>query len=67
MDQQNGEKHHLEGIAAAMNLPSDKFGDTLDAVFVSILEDLKVIHASNVVHRDSKSFVFVIAVDVTVL
>ncbi|KAL7490513.1 hypothetical protein ACHAWT_000288 [Skeletonema menzelii] len=54
MDQQNGEKHHLEGIAAAMNLPSDKFGDTLDAVFVSILEDLKVIHASNVVHRDIK-------------
>ena len=54
MNQQDGESHHLGGIAAAMNLPSNKFGDTLDAVFVSLLEDLKVIHASNIVHRDSK-------------
>jgi len=49
-----GENHHLEDIATALNLPSNKFGDTLDAVFVSILEDLKVIHASNIVHRDVK-------------
>lgn len=53
-----GENHHLEDIATALNLPSNKFGDTLDAVFVSILEDLTVIHASNIVHRDGKySFV----------
>ena len=37
-----------------MNLPSNKFGDTLDAIFVSILKDLKVIHECNIVHRDGK-------------
>ena len=54
MDQQDGDSHHLEGIAAALNLPSNTFGDTLDAVIVSILEDLKAIHASNIVHRDGE-------------
>eukprot|EP00984_Skeletonema_dohrnii_P035874 scaffold36193_cov216-Skeletonema_dohrnii-CCMP3373.AAC.3 len=58
-----GEKnHHLEDIATALNLPSNKFGDTLDAVFVSILEDLKVIHASNIVHRDVL-YVYVLCID----
>ncbi len=54
MNHQDGQSHHLGGIAAAMNLPSNTFGDTLDAVIVSILEDLKEIHASNIVHRDGK-------------
>ena len=58
LEEQDGDNHHhLEDIATAMNLPSKKFGDTLDAIFVSILEDLKVIHASNIVHRDGKWFV----------
>lgn len=52
--QQDGEYHHLEDIGTAMNLPSNKFGDTLDAIFVSILKDLKVIHECNIVHRDGK-------------
>ena len=52
----------MEDIATAMNLTSNKFGDTLDTIFVSILEDLKVIHASNIVHRDGKWFMHVINV-----
>ena len=55
--QQHGENHRLEGIGKALNLKSNKFGDTLDAVFLSILEDLKVIHECNIVHRDGKWFV----------
>ena len=47
------ENHHLYDIQMAMNLDSGAtFGDTLDAVFVSILEDLKQIHSMNIVHRD---------------
>jgi len=46
--------HHLEDIGTALNLPFNNFGDTLDAIFVSILEDLEVIHACNIVHRDGE-------------
>ena len=55
------QKHHLQDTADAMNLPSNEFGDTLDAIFVSILEDLTVIHASNLCHRDGKSMIVIYA------
>jgi hypothetical protein len=36
-----------------MNLPeSYTFGDTLDAILLSLLENLKEIHDCNIVHRD---------------
>jgi hypothetical protein len=55
LQQLDGENHHhLEDIGTALNLPSNKFGDTLDAILVSILEDLKVIHECNIVHRDGE-------------
>jgi hypothetical protein len=41
-----------------MNLPeSHTFGDTLDAIFVSLLENLKAIHDCNIVHRDREYIV----------
>ena len=47
------ENHHLYDIQMALNLDEDaSFGDTLDAIFVSILEDLKQLHSMNIVHRD---------------
>lgn len=40
-----------------MNLPeSYTFGDTLDAIFLSLLENLKEIHDYNIVHRDREPF-----------
>ena len=45
--------HHLRDIQNAMNLPeSYTFGDTLDAIFLSVLGNLKAIHECNIVHRD---------------
>ena len=45
--------HHLYDVQKAMNLPeSFTFGDTLDTIFVTLLENLKVIHDCNIVHRD---------------
>jgi hypothetical protein len=42
-----------------MNLPeSYTFGDTLDAIFLSLLENLKEIHDYNIVHRDRERFFF---------
>jgi hypothetical protein len=36
-----------------MGLPeSYEFGDVLDMIFKTLLENLKAIHAANVVHRD---------------
>lgn len=36
-----------------MNLPEAyTFGDTLDAIFLSLLENLRDIHDYNIVHRD---------------
>ena len=45
--------HHLYDVQRAMNLPQTfTFGDTLDTIFVTLLENLKVIHDCNIVHRD---------------
>ena len=45
--------HHLYDVQRAMNLPETfTFGDTLDTIFVTLLENLKVIHDCNIVHRD---------------
>ncbi|KAL7532864.1 hypothetical protein ACHAXR_008256 [Thalassiosira sp. AJA248-18] len=47
--------HHLYDIQKAMNLPETyTFGDTLDAIFLSLLQNLKEIHDCNIVHRDLK-------------
>ncbi|KAL7547760.1 hypothetical protein ACHAWF_011038 [Thalassiosira exigua] len=47
--------NHLYGIQRALNLPeSFTIGESLDAIFASLLENLKVIHACNIVHRDLK-------------
>ena len=47
--------HQLNDIQKAMNLPeSSTFGDTLDAIFISILDNLKEIHDCNIVHRDGE-------------
>ena len=49
------EAHRLYGIQKAMNLSEAlTFGDTLDAVFLSLLEDLVFLSSCNVVHRDCK-------------
>ena len=47
------DNHHLFDIQRSMNLPETyTFGDTVDTIFVSLLESLKEIHAYNIVHRD---------------
>ena len=55
----NEQNHHLQDTATAMNLSSNEFGDTLDVIFVSILEDLAAIHESNICHRDGKSMMVI--------
>mmetsp|Transcript_13229 Transcript_13229/g.27192 ORF Transcript_13229/g.27192 Transcript_13229/m.27192 type:complete len:1069 (-) Transcript_13229:124-3330(-) len=51
----NNQPHHLYDIQKAMNLPDEKdFGDVLDAIFRSLLEDMVFIHSCNIVHRDLK-------------
>jgi hypothetical protein len=48
--------HHLCGIQRAINLSeSHEFGDVLDVVSRSLLEDLVFLSSCNVVHRDSES------------
>jgi predicted RNase H-like HicB family nuclease len=38
-----------------MGLPdSYEFGETLDKVFESLLENMKVLHEAKIVHRDCK-------------
>jgi hypothetical protein len=51
-----------------MNLPeSYTFGDTLDAIFLSLLENLKEIHDYNIVHRDRERFFFFFIIRGTLL
>ncbi|KAL7469534.1 hypothetical protein ACHAXS_009786 [Conticribra weissflogii] len=51
----NNQPHHLYDIQKAMNLSDEKdFGDVLDAIFRSLLEDMVFIHSCNIVHRDLK-------------
>jgi hypothetical protein len=55
LDYQN---HSLDYISKALNLEAntndDTFGNTLDVIFVSLLEDLKIVHECNIVHRDGE-------------
>ena len=52
----NGVYHHLWGIQRAMNLPETyDFGDVLDVVCRSLLEDVVFLSSCNVVHRDCES------------
>lgn len=47
--------HPLFEVQKALHLPETyTFGDTLDAIFMSILENLIVIHELNIAHRDCK-------------
>ncbi|KAL3763041.1 hypothetical protein ACHAW5_000438 [Stephanodiscus triporus] len=49
----DGVYHHLCGIQRAMNLPETyDFGDVLDVICRSLLEDLVFLSSCNVVHRD---------------
>jgi len=49
------DNHHLYDIQMALNLPEKStFGDTLDAIFISLLENLKELHDCIIVHRDIK-------------
>jgi len=49
------DNHHLYDIQTALNLPgTSSFGDTLDAIFISLLENLKELHDCIIVHRDIK-------------
>eukprot|EP00581_Thalassiosira_minuscula_P015230 CAMPEP_0183716110 /NCGR_PEP_ID=MMETSP0737-20130205/10120_1 /TAXON_ID=385413 /ORGANISM="Thalassiosira miniscula, Strain CCMP1093" /LENGTH=1061 /DNA_ID=CAMNT_0025945321 /DNA_START=142 /DNA_END=3327 /DNA_ORIENTATION=+ len=49
------DNHHLYDIQKAMDLPEEyTFGESLDAIFISLLENLKEIHECNIVHRDLK-------------
>jgi len=54
--QKRAESHHcLYEIQIAMSLPQDyTFGDALDVIFTSLLENLVDIHKYNIVHRDVK-------------
>ena len=46
-------KHNLNGVQKAMGLPeSFEFGDVLDRIFESLLENMVVVHDANIVHRD---------------
>ena len=52
----NGVYHHLCGIQRAMNLPDNYgFGDVLDIICRSLLEDLVFLSSCNIVHRDLRS------------
>ena len=52
----NGVYHHLCGIQRAMNLPDTYgFGDVLDIICRSLLEDLVFLSSCNIVHRDLRS------------
>lgn len=55
LDYQN---HSLDYISKALNLSENMndniFGNTLDVMFVSLLEDLKFVHECNIVHRDGE-------------
>ncbi len=52
----DGVYHHLCGIQQAMNLPGTyDFGDVLDVICRSLLEDLVFLSSCNVVHRDCES------------
>lgn len=49
----DGTVHRLRGIQRMLNLPEAfTFGDTLDHIFRSLLEDLVFLSSCNVVHRD---------------
>lgn len=48
--------HHLFKVQQAMNLPdSHDFGDVIDAILRSLLENLVFLTSCNIVHRKSKS------------
>ena len=50
-----GDPHHLYGVQKALNLPEwFKFGDVMDVVFRSLLENLVFLTSCNIVHRNSK-------------
>lgn len=52
----DGVYNHLCGIQRAMNLPEAyDFGDVLDVVCRSLLEDVVFLSSCNVVHRDCES------------
>lgn len=54
--QRRNARNHLYGIQQAMGLPeSYEFGDVLDRIFQSLLENLSAIHSANIVHRDCES------------
>jgi len=56
-EQRRNARNHLYGIQKAMGLPeSHEFGDVLDTIFRSLLENLSAIHSANIVHRDCESF-----------
>lgn len=51
MDESNN--NYLVGVQKAMGLPdSFEFGEVLDKLFGSLLENMKAIHSVNIVHRD---------------
>ena len=51
--------HHLYGIQQAMKLPDTfRFGDVLDVIFRSLLENIAFLASCNVVHRKCKCDVF---------
>lgn len=49
--------NHLHDVKVAMGLPeSFDFGDVLDRIFESLLENLTAIHERNIVHRDCELY-----------
>ena len=56
--QKSNNRHHLYDIQKAMSLPETyEFGDVLDAIFRSLLENLAFVHSCNIVHRDCEFFI----------
>ena len=52
----NPNRHKLYGVQEALSLPdSYEFGDVLDVISRSLLEDLVYLSACNIVHRDCES------------
>ncbi len=52
----HGVADRLCGVQQALNLPETfAFGDVLDLVYRTLLEDLVFLSSCNVVHRDSES------------